>query len=136
MSGRVVVRDRDGQVIRDDPVVTPPVAHDHPIHRLMVVPCQVHHSDPGPVDDYGDHPLSTITSSDESCYLWQSTRGEADEIEHERWQVAFRPNVAIDANDSVTVRGVTYQVFGNPWVVTHPVTGFDTHIEATMRRHI
>lgn len=133
MTQRVVVRDRTGRVIADP--ASPPVAHDHPIHRLMVIPCQVHHSDPGVVDEYGDHPIAIESSTDEVCYMWQSTRGEADEVEHERWQIVFRPGVAIDANDSVTVRGVTFQVHGNPWTVVHPVTGFETHIEATVRRH-
>ena len=135
MTSRVVVRDRTGRVVRDDPVVPPPVVHDHPIHRLMVIPCQVHHSDPGVVDEYGDHPIAVETTTDAVCYMWQSTRGEADEVEHERWQIVFKPGTEVDANDSVTVRGVLFQVHGNPWPVVHPVTGFETHIEATVRRH-
>lgn len=123
-----------GRVVRD--VAPPPVVHDHPIHRFMVVPCQVNHSEPGPVDEYGDHPIATVTTTDETCYLWQSTRGETDEVEHERWQLAFKPGVAIDANDSVVVQGMTLQVFGNPWIVADPLTGWQTHIEATARRQI
>lgn len=136
MTSRVVVRDRLGRVVRADPVEPPPVVHDHPIHQLMVVPCQVHHADPGDVDEYGDHPIDTVTTTDERCYLWQSQRAERDELEREVWQIAFKPGVAIDANDAVTVRGQTLQVFGAPWVVVDPVTGWDTHIEATVRRHV
>lgn len=137
MSTRVVVHGRSGRAVRAVPSGDPPpVVHDHPIHTFMVTPCVVHHSDPGTMDDYGDRPIATETSTDEVCYLWQSTRGETEEIEHERWQIAFKPNVALDANDSIDTRGMSLQVLGNPWVVIDPVTGWETHIEATVRRQI
>lgn len=110
--------------------------YDHPIHGLMVIPADVHHSDPGTVDEYGDHPVAAVTTTTEMCWLWQTTRGETDEIEHERWSIAFKPTVALDANDSVTVQGGQFQVHGNPWLATDPLTGWHTHIEATLRRHI
>lgn len=109
---------------------------DHPIHQLIRTPCVIHHSDPGVVDEYGDHPISVVTDSTERCYLAQQARGEADEIEQERWTLYVLPGVLIDANDSVTVGGMDLQVLGNPWVVLDPVTGYETHIEATMQRRL
>jgi hypothetical protein len=109
---------------------------DHPIHQLIRVPCVIHHSDPGPVDEYGDHPISVVTDTTERCYVAQQARGEADEVEHERWTIYLLPGVLIDANDSVTAHGMTLEVFGNPWVVIDPVTGYETHIEATALRRI
>lgn len=108
--------------------------HDHAIHQLIRVTCTVHHSDPGVVDEYGDHPVAVIDSTEERCYLTQSTRAEADEVETERWHLYFLPDVLIDGNDSVDVDGMVLEVIGNPWVVIDPVTGFRTHIEATAVR--
>jgi len=112
------------------------VPHDHAIHQLIKMPCTIRHSDPGAADEYGDHPVSMVTETTERCYVAQSNRGEADEIEHERWQIYFLPYVLIDANDSVVVDGMTFEVLGNPWAVTDPVTGWRTHIEATAVRRI
>jgi hypothetical protein len=109
---------------------------DHAIHQLIRTPCTVHHSDPGAVDEYGDHPIAVITDTTERCYLTQSVRGETDEIEHERWLMYFLPTTTVDANDSVTVGSLVLQVLGNPWVVIDPVTGYETHIEATLQRRL
>ena len=108
--------------------------HDHAIHQLIRMPCTVHHSDPGTVDEYGDHPVTVVTDSSDRCYVTQSVRGETDLVEHERWQIYFLPHVLVDANDSVFVDGMEMQIVGNPWVVTDPVTGWRTHIEATAVR--
>jgi hypothetical protein len=109
---------------------------DHAIHQLIRIPCVIHHSDPGDVDDYGDHPVSVVSDTSERCYIAQQARGETDEIETERWTMYFMPGVLIDANDSVTVHGMNLQVLGNPWMVTDPVTGYETHIEATLQRRL
>lgn len=100
----------------------------------MNVPCVVHHTDPGAVDEYGDHPLSILSSTDELCALQQSTTGEQAGIETEKWALFFKPGVDIDANDSVDVQNMTFQVLGNPWVVTDPLTGWATHIQAQGQR--
>jgi hypothetical protein len=110
--------------------------HDHAIHQLIKMACTVRHSDPGDVDEYGDHPVGVITETTERCYIAQSTRGENDDIETERWQVYFLPYVLVDANDSVFVDGMEMQILGNPWLVCDPVTGWRTHIEATAVRRI
>jgi hypothetical protein len=109
---------------------------DHAIHQLIRMDCVIHHSDPGATDEYGDHPVSVVTDSNERCYLVQSARGETDEVEHERWLMYFLPGTLIDANDSVTVAGMDVQVLGNPWMVVDPVTGYETHIEATVQRRL
>jgi hypothetical protein len=109
---------------------------DHAIHQLIRVPCTVHHADPGVVDEYGDHPLADVTTSEERCYVAQNTRGETDEVEHERWSIYFLPTTEVDANDTVDAHGMTLQILGNPWVVIDPVTGGLTHIEATAVRRI
>ena len=108
--------------------------YDHPIHQLIRLPCVIHHSDPGAMDPYGDHPIAIQTDTAERCYLTQSRRAEEDEIEVERWHIYFLPSVQVDANDSVEVGGMVFEFYGNPWGVIDPVTGFPTHIEATMVR--
>ena len=107
-----------------------------PIVWLMTVPCVVDHCEPGPADPYGDHPPAVLSSSDETCWLAQSTRGEDDRVETERWNIYFPPEVALDANDVVHVAGATYQLWGNPWKVIDPLTAAPTHIEATAVRRI
>lgn len=108
---------------------------DHPIHQFFVTPVTVNHRDPDiPPDEYGDHPITTVTTSDHLGYLAQNTRGEDEQIEHERWSLYLRPDVDIDANDEVIAAGMTLEVHGNPWVVIDPVTAEPTHIEATVRR--
>jgi hypothetical protein len=107
---------------------------DHAIHQLIRLPCQVNHSDPGAVDEYGDHPIVALTTTDERCYLAQSSRTETGEVEGERWQMYFLPSTTLDANDTVTVQGMDMQVVGNPWIVYDPVTLYPTHVEATVLR--
>jgi hypothetical protein len=109
---------------------------DHAIWQLINVPCVVRHSDPGAADEYGDHPVEMVTETNERCHFQQGTAGEADAIEHERWNIYFRPNVDIDANDQVVVAGMTLEVEGNPWRVVDPLTTWETHIEAKAIRRI
>lgn len=106
------------------------------VTALMTIPCTVDHTEPGPVDDYGDHPPVVLSSSDHYCWLAQSARGEEDLVEWERWHLYLPPDVVIDANDAVHIGGVTYYVLGSPWVVTDPLTTHATHIEATVIRRI
>lgn len=107
---------------------------EHAIWQMINVPCVVRHSDPGVMDEYGDHPIEMVTESNEVCHHQQSSRGEADEIEHERWRLYFRPTVLLDANDQVVVAGMTLEVEGNPWRVVDPLTLFETHLEANAIR--
>lgn len=107
-----------------------------PVRFLMNIPCEVDHQDPGAVDEYGDHPLAAATTTTETCWLAQSTRGEDDLIEFERWLIYLPPEVALDANDAVRVEGVQYYVRGAPWRVRDPLTTQPTHIEATLVRRV
>lgn len=86
------------------------------------------------MDEYGDHPVTVTDSTTERCYLTQSRRAEEDTIEVERWNLYFLPSTDIDANDAVDVDGLYLQVYGAPWTVYDPVTGWPTHIEATAVR--
>jgi hypothetical protein len=108
----------------------------YPVETLLKIDCQVNHSDPGPADEYGDHPLATITTTNERCWMAQSARAEDELVETERWLVYLPPEVVIDANDSVVVGTETYYVFGVPWRVIDPVTGIRSHIEAVMERRV
>lgn len=107
---------------------------DHPIHQFIRRPCVLNHQDPATADEYGDPPLAVIESTDERCYVTQSRRAEEDAVEVERWQVYLLPSTVVDANDTVDVDGMTLQLYGNPWTVYDPVTGWATHIEATAVR--
>lgn len=106
----------------------------HAVTQLFVIPSVIRHRDPGPADDYGDHPLATVTETAERCYLAQNSRGEDDYVERERWSYFVRPDAAIDANDEVVVAGARYEVIGSPWRVIDPVTARATHIEALLER--
>jgi hypothetical protein len=108
--------------------------YDHPIHQLIRRPCVLNHQDAAPADEYGDPPLAVLTSTDERCYVTQSRRAEEDAVEVERWQVYLLPSVSVDANDTVEVDGMVLELYGNPWVVHDPVTGWATHIEASAMR--
>jgi hypothetical protein len=108
-----------------------------PVQWLMQVPCVVDHTDPGPVDEYGDHPPATLTTTNERCWLAQTLRGEEESVvETERWNLYLPPEVVVDANDVVHIAGDAYQVLGNPWRVVDPLTTWPTHIEATVIRRI
>jgi hypothetical protein len=109
---------------------------DHPIHQMIKDECTLHHAEPGVMDEYGDRPIATVTTTDERCYWAQSTASEADEIERERWRVYFLPDTVIDANDFIEYRGNEFYVWGNPWTVNDPVTDHPTHIEAAVVRRI
>ena len=104
--------------------------HDHAIHQLIRTPCVLRHQDPGPTDGYGDHPIGVFSETPERCYVAQSSSTDTDEVEAERWNVYFLPSTDVDANDAVTVEGMTLEIWGNPWKVIDPVTGWHTHIEA------
>lgn len=107
-----------------------------PVETLLSLTCTISHQDPGPVDEYGDHPLAEVITTDERCWLAQSTRLEDNGIEAERWLLYLPPTVVIDANDAVVVGPDTFYVRGNPWLVTDPVTTAPSHIEATLERRI
>jgi hypothetical protein len=102
----------------------------------MTIPCSVEHTDPGVADEYGDHPPAVTSSSAARCWIAQSTRGEDEGVEFERWNIYFPPETTVDANDSIIVYGVTYYVLGNPWVVLDPLTATPSHIEATAMRRV
>lgn len=106
----------------------------HPVTFAFVTPCVVHHVDPGPVDEYGDHPPAVGSATSTRCCMAQNSRGEDAEIERERWSWYGHPEVALDANDEIDVNGATFQVIGDPWRVIDPVTGRATHLEATVER--
>ena len=108
--------------------------HDHAIHQLIRTPCKVHHSDPGVTDEYGDNPVAMETVTDERCYLSQSSAGEDDNVEAERWEIYLLPTTDVDANDLIEVDGMMLEVWGMPWHVIDPVTGWRTHTEATVVR--
>lgn len=108
----------------------------HPASTLMTIPCTVDHSDPGPADEYGDHPNAVVTTTNERCWLAQSTHGEEDLVETEKWAIYLPPTVDLDANDVIHVAGVTYYVLGAPWKVIDPLTTWPTHIEATVIRRV
>lgn len=108
---------------------------DHAIHQLMRQQCIVHHQDPGPADSYGDHPLVELSATPERCYFAQATTTEDEaQLEVERWHLYLLPSTDIDANDEVTVAGMRLAVWGVPWRVVDPVTGYETHIEAVLMR--
>jgi hypothetical protein len=107
-----------------------------PVRFLMNIPCEVGHQEPGTADEYGNHPMGPTTTSIETCWLAQSTRGEDDLIEFERWNIYLPPEVTLDANDAVRVEGVQFYVRGAPWRVRDPLTGAPTHIEATLMRRV
>ena len=107
-----------------------------PIRFLMTIPCEVDHQDAGPADEYGDHPPAVTTTTTETCWLAQSTRGEDAAIEFDRWNIYLPPEVALDANDSVRVGGQQFYVRGAPWQVYDPLTATPTHIEATLVRRV
>lgn len=108
--------------------------HDHAIHQLIRMTCTVHHADRATADVYGDEPLEAVTDTTERCHITQASRVEEDEVEAERWHLYFLPSTVIDANDTVDVDGMVLQLWGNPWYVTDPVTGWYTHIEASAVR--
>lgn len=101
---------------------------------MMKVACVVHHGTVGAADIYGDPPIAYDTTTDERCYLAQQSRAEDDGVEVERWSVYFLPSTDVDANDMVDVTGMRLQLLGSPWRVIDPVTGWETHIEATAVR--
>lgn len=107
-----------------------------PIVFLMTVPCTIDHSEPGAPDEYGNHPPATITTTNELCWLAQSSRGEEEIVEFERWNIYLPPTVVLDANDIIHVGTATYYVQGNPWKVIDPLTTATTHIEATVVRRV
>jgi hypothetical protein len=107
-----------------------------PVETLMVMSCTVHHAEPGAVDEYGDRPVATVTTSDERCWMAQSVRGEDELVETERWLMYLPADVVVDANDAVVVGADTYYVLGKPWVAIDVITGVPHHIEATVERRV
>ena len=107
-----------------------------PIVSMLTVPCEVDHTDPGPPDEYGNHPATVTTTTTEKCWVAQSTRGEADFVETEKWHIYLRPDVTLDASDAVRVAGEDFYVLGAPWPVIDPLTQRTSHIEATLVRRI
>lgn len=109
-----------------------------PMHlTLMTRPCTVARVAPdGGRDDYGNatdgRPQTTATR----CELQQTTRGEGDQGEPVAtgWRLFLPAGTLVDAGDTVEVDGIRYEVDGDPWRARSPVTGTETHVEATVTR--
>jgi hypothetical protein len=107
------------------------------ITALMTVPCVIHHTVASSRDEYGNE-TTTETTSDERCWLAQSTRSEpgVDNVllEAERWVIYLPGEVVVDANDRIEIGADVFEVIGPPWTVIEPLTGWVDHIEATAER--
>ncbi len=105
-------------------------------HLLTQTATMANRTATGARDVFGD-PTDVETSSTAKCYLYQTTRTEQTagaDLALEEWRIVLEPDARIGAGDGLTVDGVAFEVYGEPWPVFNPRTRRVDHIEATLRR--
>jgi len=107
------------------------------IDRLLTRPVIVHHRSQGTVrDEYGN-----VTAADTSTTTYKGELQQAGASENLRdrntlntdYRLWLPADAVIDANDTVTVGMVTYEVVGQPSQIWNPRTVAVSHIEADLR---
>lgn len=105
--------------------------------RLMTLPCTVTPMSVTSTDDRGDDVLTAGTPVDTTCWIEQTASSEQTAGTHttdETMRLFLPPATVIDADDRVTVEGLTYELTGPPWLAFNPRSRTHTHLEAQIRR--
>jgi hypothetical protein len=95
---------------------------------------------PGPpvVDGMGqEHPGPDVEVPVAGCAVWPRTSSEQDQAQSQvivGITLFVPPGTQVDAHDRVRVRGVVYQVDGEPGLYRSPLTGHASGIEVALRR--
>lgn len=110
------------------------------ISDLITRPCTLRlRSESGTEDDYGND-IPTETEVDTVCELQKEIRrsseepGGQGELSDTLWSLFLPAGTQIDTGDAVEVDGALYEMVGSPWPVRHPLTGVESHVEASVRR--
>ena len=107
-------------------------------HLLRLTYTIDHVEQTGPPDAMGD-PTEVVTSSTFKGYAWQSRRDDQTantDIASEEWRLALHRSAAgnVDAGDRVEVDGITFEVYGPPWIARNARTTAIEYVELTLRR--
>lgn len=107
------------------------------IQQLLTRPCTItRRTASNATDDYGN--VTRVTTTVETvCELQQRERsepGDQGEFSDTSWLLILPAGTAIDTGDQVTVDSRGYELVGDPWPARNPLTGAESHIEATVRR--
>lgn len=115
----------------------------------MTIPCTITHVEQvGDPDEYGDpteETTTTVLDGSPGCWFHQdyrsdagfadrSSAGQLSNIETERWTVYVPAGTSLDANDTITIQGNTYQVVGPPWSANNPREQRDVFVVASLER--
>jgi hypothetical protein len=110
------------------------------IADLITTPCTLRlRSESGVEDDYGND-VPTETTVETVCELQKQIRRSSEEPEGQGeisdtlWALFLPAGTDVDTSDVVEVDGEMYEMVGEPWPVRHPITGVESHVEASVRR--
>jgi hypothetical protein len=108
--------------------------------RLLKLSLSVQRRAPGAPDDMGD-PGATNSGAPVvyKGWIWQDASSEDtgnQALENEQFRFAMERRAAglIDAGDTVTHDGTTYEVDGPPWTAINPRTRAVEYVYGTLRR--
>lgn len=92
----------------------------------------------GPPDEMGD-PTEESTTATFKGYAWQSRREDETSntaVAFEEWRLALHRSAAgqVDAGDRVEIDGITFEVYGPPWIARNARTTAIEYVELTLRR--
>lgn len=77
-------------------------------------------------DDRGNEVFTWTDTTVTGCPVWPRNSSESVQAQDQRitglW-IMFPPEVPVTASDEVTVRGVRYQIDGEPGLYSNPFTG-------------
>ncbi len=96
----------------------------------------IHRSSSGDTDAYGDD-LETETTTTTVGELQQTARLEPSgqgELSDTTWLLILPAGTLLTTSSAVVVDEHVYELVGDPWPARNPLTGDESHVEATVRR--
>lgn len=106
------------------------------VTALMTQPVVVQPMEPGPPDDYGNTPLTTLGQPvNERGYLDQKDTVEylnGRDTTVTKWKAFLLPTSVVTALARINFQGQVFQVDGRPYQVYNPRTRMVSHIEVTL----
>ena len=88
-------------------------------------------------DDLGNDVFSTVERAVRDCAVWPtgtSEKVQAQDIVTAGWTVLMPSGTAIAATDQVRVRGVVFDVDGEPFDWVSPITGHTGGVQVQLRK--
>lgn len=110
------------------------------LSALLNRPCTITRKLPGSTTDaYGNEnpvtqTVTTVCELQQERHLSDAEPAGQGELSDTKWLLVLPATTTIRTGDTVTVDGLRFEMFGDPWHARNPRTGVESHVECTVRR--